>query len=358
MKLNLKNVMNILGYIILIAFIIICFIFFHSFPMFVVAVFLVLLPFVELFFSKYAFDRILIDVSTTQGKVEKNLEFPLKIKIENKSFIPILRCQVGLKVSNKFYNHQEDVELLVPLYIRHIQEIIYPLKSKYSGTVCVDVDNVIISDFLGFISFQKDYEAKKEIAIIPKIIDDIKVDYNSLRDGNDESEESFRKGNDFSEISNIREYIPGDSLRDIHWKLSVKKDELMVKEHVSMSSQQIVVLLELYDDKKYVLDSIIDVTYSLARNMIKDNVPFTLCYYSSITEELKKLMIINKQQLNECFSMILLEKSYNSPSYGKHSFSNSENYISNVIWINTIGKSGEMLYNFEDKVYINLMSEI
>ena len=41
--------------------------------------------------------------------------------------------------------------------------------------------------------------------------------------------ESKKKGYDFSEVTGIREYIPGDKLQNIHWKLSAKKDILMVR---------------------------------------------------------------------------------------------------------------------------------
>lgn len=39
-----------------------------------------------------------------------------------------------------------------------------------------------------------------------------------------------RKGDDPSEVYQVREYHTGDSLKDIHWKLSAREGELMIKE--------------------------------------------------------------------------------------------------------------------------------
>lgn len=61
--------------------------------------------------------------------------------------------------------------------------------------------------------------------------------------------ESTRKGNDHSEVSEIRAYVPGDRPRDIHWKLSARQHELMVKERVSLSGSEHVLLLDLPPDK-------------------------------------------------------------------------------------------------------------
>ena len=44
-----------------------------------------------------------------------------------------------------------------------------------------------------------------------------------------EFSESSRKGNDHSEVSDIRTYRIGDRPKDIHWKLSARNRELMVK---------------------------------------------------------------------------------------------------------------------------------
>lgn len=39
-----------------------------------------------------------------------------------------------------------------------------------------------------------------------------------------------RRGSDLTEPFRLREYAPGDSLRQIHWKLSSKLDRLVIRE--------------------------------------------------------------------------------------------------------------------------------
>lgn len=53
-----------------------------------------------------------------------------------------------------------------------------------------------------------------------------------------------RAGSDPSEIFQIREYIPGDPIRQIHWKLSEKTDRLMVREFGLPVVNQVLLLLE------------------------------------------------------------------------------------------------------------------
>ena len=42
--------------------------------------------------------------------------------------------------------------------------------------------------------------------------------------------DDFRPGNDSSEIFDVREFRDGDKIQSIHWKLSAKMQELVVRE--------------------------------------------------------------------------------------------------------------------------------
>lgn len=51
-----------------------------------------------------------------------------------------------------------------------------------------------------------------------------------------------RKGTDRSEVFDTRDYIPGDDLRSIHWKLSGKMDKLLVRESSDPSHYDLLLL--------------------------------------------------------------------------------------------------------------------
>ena len=54
-----------------------------------------------------------------------------------------------------------------------------------------------------------------------------------------------RRGNDPSEIFDLREYVPGDDIRAIHWKLSCKTDSLVLRQASDPSHYEIVLLPDL-----------------------------------------------------------------------------------------------------------------
>ena len=45
-----------------------------------------------------------------------------------------------------------------------------------------------------------------------------------------ESYEKDRKGEDASEIYDVREYRAGDRMQKVHWKLSAREDTIYIKE--------------------------------------------------------------------------------------------------------------------------------
>ena len=54
-----------------------------------------------------------------------------------------------------------------------------------------------------------------------------------------------RKGSDPSEMFDVREYIPGDDIRSIHWKLSSKLDELILRQSSDPSHYRVAVMPDL-----------------------------------------------------------------------------------------------------------------
>ena len=138
---------------------------------------------------------------------------------------------------------------------------------------------------------------------------DIKLAARDVSKGTTESEETAKKGHDFSDVSDVREYIPGDKLMSIHWKLSAKRDILMVKDRESMSDEQIVVLISLSGSAAEV-DDVIDLSYMLLEGLVRDGMYVKMLWWSDAAFEIRERRILGIDDMKEAFSLMYYEKIY------------------------------------------------
>jgi len=86
-----------------------------------------------------------------------------------------------------------------------------------------------------------------------------------------------KAGGGFSEIHDMRRYRPGDSMRDIHWKLSSKLDDLVVREAQEPDRRQVIVSFD-FCSSPTVLDSTLDQLMWLSDRLIKHDIEHDIIY--------------------------------------------------------------------------------
>ena len=88
-------------------------------------------------------------------------------------------------------------------------------------------------------------DSRQSILVYPQPLQVNHLDLGVLQ--NNPCSETQRVNNQkgHEEFAGVREYRHGDSIRHIHWPLSAKRNELIVKEHHPVSSNRIIVLLDL-----------------------------------------------------------------------------------------------------------------
>lgn len=314
----MEIIIRVIGYIFLVALDGFLYYFLHSHFLFMTLVLLAFLPVVSLITAYVIKRNVKItlagasDIGASAGKFKKGEVIYLKIKAEHRTPFLCLDCKITLKVENPFYTSDGERVISIPLRVLRPYEVEIPIVATYPGVVTVEATKVAVKDLMGLWFFKKNISEKKEFIILPNKIPDVTYDRSVYEIGMTESEESTKRGNDFSEVSDIREYIPGDSLTNIHWKLTAKKDELMVKERTSMSDSQLVVVLELSKASKMGLDRAIEVAYSLICLMIQDKITVNFMYWSANSFDFKEYRIDYEQDLDEAYSKMFYESTYES----------------------------------------------
>lgn len=233
----------------------------------------------------------------------------LKIILNNPSIFISYDVNVKLDVENTFYKDKRGAILSLPLAARGTFEKHIPVKYSMNGNYKYTIETFTIRDILGFISLKKNADTSTEVQVYPDIEGEVEVDMTDISRGMTESEETVKRGHDFSDVSDVREYIPGDRLNSIHWKLTAKKDILMVKDRVSMSDQQMVILIELGGSDE-VVDEVLSLSYALVKGLARKQTFVRLMWWSEGGYAFEERQIMNYDDLKNAFADIYYESTY------------------------------------------------
>ncbi len=265
-----------------------------------------ILSFIGVFVLRWGID---LKLRAPEEIVEKNDTAYLILDLVNRSIIPSLDAEVLLESENSFYGDKGTTVLSLPVKAIGNYEKYIPIKYSMNGRYEYRVSAIRFRDMLGIISLKKKLDRKCEISVLPSSDIHRQFSTSDMAGGMTESEETMKKGHDFSDVSDVREYIPGDKLMSIHWKLSAKKDSLMVKDRVAMSDQQMVIVTELAGSDEEV-DEILSLTYGVCKAFIEEQVYVRLMWWSEMAYEFHEMQIMNEDNLKESFQAIYFEKIY------------------------------------------------
>lgn len=322
----MENIFRITGYGILFVINLLLFYFLHSHFTFIVMVMMLAAPVLSLIMGYILRNKVSVQVCNTGAKNGygiENQEAFFKIKINNPTPFVSLDTKLTLCVENSFFKTEGTKIVSVPIHAFKGYTLELPVIPHLPGIVTVKVTELRIKDMVGFHFFKKSVDSEGELIVMPVELSDSFNELPGLEMGMLESEESNKRGNDFSDVQEIREYIPGDKLMSIHWKLSAKRDILMVKDRVSMSDRQMVVLPELCNADMLVLYQIITATYSVVCKLVKDKTTVRLLYWSSARFEYEDIRIDYLEDVNAAFARMFYENTYQG-------YDEAASYMANV----------------------------
>ena len=309
----MMHVTNVVRYILVFIVNLLLLLFLHSYFNMVVLVVLIVLPFCSVFAAFMAARYMTVEIGGCMGDTETDEPFPVNIILGNRSVFPVMNVDIDIHMENCLFGISGDHRLSVPSNVRAANVVSYEISESFVGVLTVSVKRIYVTDWLGFIRIKKTSDAVKEIEVFPGGEIEVEPDMTTLAGGMSEAEETRHKGNDFSEVVDIREYQPGDKLQNIHWKLSAGRDELMVKERESMSSDLIIICVELSDDEKHVLNDILKAAYGLGKYLLSAGVPFSMYYWSVNRDDMIETVIENNGDMHEWMEGVFYEIPY--PEY-------------------------------------------
>ncbi|MBO3736746.1 DUF58 domain-containing protein [Actinoplanes flavus] len=117
----------------------------------------------------------------------------------------------------------------------------YPVPTHRRGLVPIGPLHVTRRDPLGLITLNRAYGGTTIVRVYPRV-HPMRAVPAGLTRSLDGRVDKVPQGT--ITFDTLREYVPGDELRRVHWRSSAKVGELMVREQLDTSEPQIVVLLD------------------------------------------------------------------------------------------------------------------
>ncbi len=194
-----------------------------------------------------ALQLIFLSAEFTQTRLTlpKNKSFDFCINVRNASILPCapmeLMCSLPDSESGRFIRKRVYVSLS-PLASA---KLVVEGRHLYRGCYAAEIEAISAIDPLRIIRISKKQDSRLTLVFLPRKLALDNVMSSAIGEQNFSSPNMITAEKE--EFSHIRDYRPGDNIRLIHWKLTAKQDELMIKQYDSANDRRMLVMCDWSD---------------------------------------------------------------------------------------------------------------
>ncbi len=325
----------------------------------ILAAFILFSAAISVLFAFFGRKRITVSFDC-DGYVKKGAPLTVNVTVEKQGGFPL--GIVSIKTASDAVFGGSEKTFRLSLAGKNQKKFSYTVDALTGGNGEISVVSVHSSGFMGFVGFRitEKLPKPKSVGVIPEIpkIRSSSMLFRDIADSvitsDDESsaDSAMLYSANTSPGYDHREYVQGDPLKRVNWKLSVKKDKLMVRLDEASASVQPVVILDLYRDKNadpnqaiVAEERLICAVFGLITLLIEQGVASTFVYYGA-GGELTAESVESPDHPSQLLLKVLAEKVVPERRIKLHSVSACACLIAST---DISGEIAEMVPQLEDK---------
>lgn len=276
--------------------------------------------------------KISFGFSCEEKELNKGQEFSLKIRINKSTFLPSPYIAIKLKYNPKVDNFNKSTYKIAMSFGKYTEEVVANFMAKYSGELIIEIESIIITDYLGLFSHKINIDTSKadiKINVFPHIplnntpteLLKSASDTVGFDDSEDETDQTINFGSGIPGYEH-RLYVPGDPLKKVNWKLSAKRDTLLLRKDERVSYSNHVILIDIFKNGDSEIDYeqidiLIENTLSLVSSLLMQQLSCKCIYF--LNDEWNQIDIVDENSLLE-FQRGLSSYSIVDPNLGRIPF--------------------------------------
>ncbi|MBR4733384.1 MAG: DUF58 domain-containing protein [Lachnospiraceae bacterium] len=221
-------------------------------------------------------DALLVQASLPALGIGREHSVPVSIRVKNNGRYLGFAADVTYVVRNVFTEYEEKKKERVWAAPGTSIAVEHQLLSHHVGRVEVNLTEFVAWDWLGICSMEIPAHKDAGVVVTPEI-SPVEEDLTTCVENFPDENETKKHGTDVNPDFEIREYVPGDELKSIHWKLTAKTGRTMVRERLSSGRDKINVLLALTEDPAE-NDALMSSLHGLGLRLLDKGYPIRLCW--------------------------------------------------------------------------------
>lgn len=304
--------------------------------------------------------KIKADIDIPIAIADEQNDVKIHMHVENRSRIPCFQIRYlicnGDTLSGKMRSRWEMGEPVTRgkhLFVntKHLQG---------AGNYRFELKKIRIYDMTGLFYWNRTVHQTAYVQVLPKLTAvNIRIS-EQIRNFYGEAAvyDEQRAGEDNSQIFDVREFVPGDRIQKIHWKLSAKSDTLLVREDSQPLACAVVLLLNPFSirrmGKKKASECYLSVAADLAFSFLEAACPIYAAWYSSEQKDVVRMRIDEEESYYVFLSSFMKECIEEAPFSISQMYQEKYRYDHPVYQIEFSGnlmltQNGEAVATFTEK---------
>lgn len=304
-------IQNKVRYLVLLATIGLLSILYNEYFMGIIFLTVACLPVLMFALLSYVYGMLRVELVSQVHVANKGEMIPLAVQIHNPTIFPASGIQLIITYRNSFSGKIYKKEFMVSADARTRATVTMNLMSEYAGNLEITLSKIKVYDYLKLFSLRRRLRGELKIAILPvlhEIADDELLNRSRIQLESDYFS-TIKSGDDPSEVFTIREYREGDRPTRIHWKLSMKQDQLMIKEFSEPLNCSMLIFanlsVALEEDVLIYMDALMECALSLSYSFLLKGQIHYFSWYDGKHGCCRRVRVVSEKDLFEAVDGLL-----------------------------------------------------
>ncbi|MDF2803538.1 MAG: hypothetical protein K0S61_3441 [Anaerocolumna sp.] len=261
---------------------------------------IVLIPVVLYVILFITSSKITVNLLSGRNMVTKGEAEEIVLEFTNKSLFPLNRVLIPIEYVNEVTGIKRNKIVELALEQKSTQKVCINLQSSHCGNINITIKKILIFDFLHIWKKRKNLSLNTVIAVVPDIYETdtglINKVYTINSSSDSERYSKEKKGDDVSEVFDVRDYKPGDKPNRIHRKLSQRLDQVMIKEFSEPLKDSVAFILYPFcnnngEIRLNLLDGFLEGIITLSNSCLREGKSLTMIWYDTVLEQYNEYLL-------------------------------------------------------------------